>query len=761
MFHSFFIHFVNSDSSVHSDGLYGCCNADGTCSWPNGTNKNGSNDAANGKYVGVLTPRFALGGDVLQASLTITPSAHNNIVHRTMARHSVSNTMHLNYLYGCSNGTTFPARHSKSLDQLVYRQNFANQNNHTDGSLTSYDLNNHYHQHHHHANHQHFMPNNENELLEHDELPELTLLSDEHQTDGQSQQNDKKSNGSRKMLERTKSATGDYSRHCNASPKKKLGCSKAITFDSISSQKSSPTPSHYDEAFDENYMHPAGNALAADKNRQCNGSGNYLLVMRSERIVMPRNPPIQLKKSTLTLRAPRSNLINRKNVCDKLSNISSSPENEPSPARRNDTSKRKRALTLSSSMPLQMDQFNAYYSKLGSESLPNLLQNSLKMPSAQSMNWLPLDNNGESISDNSPWNMSEKSLNTSDSDRDKDKDKIESNSGAAINSSNHTKIVQINNNTTQQLSQMHRNSLKLTNIRCEQEDDWLEIKPLPERHHLYARKDLMLLHTDKSKANGHNAKLTKSFSEKSKSDFNLNLLTPPDQFRDPPTCESSSTNSENGESTRTINDDDDESNDTMNDGNGRIMMKSQSNRDLSYQHDFHRINNNFGEANGQQLLSSTAVNNDMDNDNGDRSGHDNNDNDDDGNDADDQTIITTPTTTTTGITIATKAPLPLMEFEKCRIEFRKHIKYSGQMYCDFTRYASELPYFHINDEYRTFSPNGIHLIVCVHGLDGNSADLRLVRTYLELGLPGANLEFLMSERNQGDTFSDFETMTDR
>lgn len=31
---------------------------------------------------------------------------------------------------------------------------------------------------------------------------------------------------------------------------------------------------------------------------------------------------------------------------------------------------------------------------------------------------------------------------------------------------------------------------------------------------------------------------------------------------------------------------------------------------------------------------------------------------------------------------------------------------------------------------------------------GNSADLRLVKTYLELGLPGARIDFLMSERNQ-------------
>ena len=67
---------------------------------------------------------------------------------------------------------------------------------------------------------------------------------------------------------------------------------------------------------------------------------------------------------------------------------------------------------------------------------------------------------------------------------------------------------------------------------------------------------------------------------------------------------------------------------------------------------------------------------------------------------------------------------------------------------DYPTLASTLPYFHISDEYRLFSPEGVHLIICVHGLDGNAADLRLVKTYLELGLPGAHLDFLMSERNQ-------------
>ncbi|XP_014477499.1 PREDICTED: uncharacterized protein LOC106745952 isoform X2 [Dinoponera quadriceps] len=139
-----------------------------------------------------------------------------------------------------------------------------------------------------------------------------------------------------------------------------------------------------------------------------------------------------------------------------------------------------------------------------------------------------------------------------------------------------------------------------------------------------------------------------------------------------------------------------------------------------------------------------------------------------------------------------------INFKKCKEEFKRQMSFSGRIYrerkeaqlrlhkrahsfgygdllnsssvhplrsnvplSDYPTLASTLPYFHISDEYRLFSPEGAHLIICVHGLDGNAADLRLVKTYLELGLPGAHLDFLMSERNQGDTFSDFDTMTDR
>ena len=44
----------------------------------------------------------------------------------------------------------------------------------------------------------------------------------------------------------------------------------------------------------------------------------------------------------------------------------------------------------------------------------------------------------------------------------------------------------------------------------------------------------------------------------------------------------------------------------------------------------------------------------------------------------------------------------------------------------------------------------VYLCLLVYLCVGNSTDLRLVRTYLELALPGGRLDFLMSERNQVD-----------
>lgn len=92
-------------------------------------------------------------------------------------------------------------------------------------------------------------------------------------------------------------------------------------------------------------------------------------------------------------------------------------------------------------------------------------------------------------------------------------------------------------------------------------------------------------------------------------------------------------------------------------------------------------------------------------------------------------------------------------------EEMKQLRLPGFLYSEVPELASSVPYFSLEED--ESCEEGIHLIVCVHGLDGNSADLRLVKTYLELGLPGARIDFLMSERNQNDTFADFESMTDR
>ncbi|XP_038152319.1 protein FAM135A isoform X2 [Cyprinodon tularosa] len=105
------------------------------------------------------------------------------------------------------------------------------------------------------------------------------------------------------------------------------------------------------------------------------------------------------------------------------------------------------------------------------------------------------------------------------------------------------------------------------------------------------------------------------------------------------------------------------------------------------------------------------------------------------------------------------APTPQMKaFIKAKEEM-KQLKLPGFVYSEVPELASTIPYFSLEED--ESCEEGIHLIVCVHGLDGNSADLRLVKTYLELGLPGARIDFLMSERNQNDTFADFESMTDR
>ncbi|XP_051526166.1 protein FAM135B-like isoform X2 [Myxocyprinus asiaticus] len=102
----------------------------------------------------------------------------------------------------------------------------------------------------------------------------------------------------------------------------------------------------------------------------------------------------------------------------------------------------------------------------------------------------------------------------------------------------------------------------------------------------------------------------------------------------------------------------------------------------------------------------------------------------------------------------------MINFYKAKEALLRELVFGGCLYSDLPYLASDYPYFPPEEDDTEFE-DGIHLVVCVHGLDGNSADLRLVKTFIELGLPGSRLDFLMSEHNQMDTFSDFDTMTDR
>lgn len=97
----------------------------------------------------------------------------------------------------------------------------------------------------------------------------------------------------------------------------------------------------------------------------------------------------------------------------------------------------------------------------------------------------------------------------------------------------------------------------------------------------------------------------------------------------------------------------------------------------------------------------------------------------------------------------------VVQFLRDREQFAKLTSFPGSLYSHLSPQLAR-PYFQRLSEPE---PKSFHLVVCVHGLDGNSADLRLIKTYLEMGLPGAGLQFLMSEINQSDTFLSFEDMT--
>ena len=98
----------------------------------------------------------------------------------------------------------------------------------------------------------------------------------------------------------------------------------------------------------------------------------------------------------------------------------------------------------------------------------------------------------------------------------------------------------------------------------------------------------------------------------------------------------------------------------------------------------------------------------------------------------------------------------VVQKEKLKESLQKKFSTNLMFFSDLSTPICPTPFF--RHDLVSFDSNGIHLIVCVHGLDGNSGDLRLVKTYLELCLPSSRLEFLMSSSNHSSTFDDIDVM---
>lgn len=782
-------------------------------------------------YVGVMTPRLALGGEILQASLSIAPAAHNGMISQTVSRQSVAMALephHYKWEHrpSCTTGAisngidhgiggTLPTRHSKSLDQLetgavvvstLPRSLNTDTNMHQTHAATK---NNHYQQ----------LKTSRTDCRKDDLLRNINEFREKYKNPGDSM---------RKI--QAFPISGDVLRNgidnIIASDMQHIinNQHKVATLNRTSSAKK---PSRNDFLHEMKVPATITNTRKVvnhnnDEKRACYYNS---LPKGTSMGIPPRNsyPPVRSKKqfhiqngrisnsgeaiytiprshSTQLLRpgslSNRSLEITRVRVSDLKKyyakngkngqrHSSSSDSEPPSPKSK---TKHQRRLLSSVSVPFKLENLETDPNASFSESLPNLAP-----PPAQFAVSSPLTmkrrNSSEStssLSDQSGWVSSRKSSGLSSPETLKDEQQTILN-GEQLR----VKLLKLLNDQQKPTRRASETSAKPMNGRTRIpngdvpvhkrvstvtvrvkagpaksaaqkniENEWIEPPPLQNGLHPYIRKELgkpskPLQDLQQMTLDTKQRKTIRRPSEKSKSEFDLTSLTdsqfddlrlpppqqfrdaplPPDQFRDPP---SSITLAPNGVTTPTKT-------------SAKHIQQQQQQQpagaiDNPLYHIYEAIKQDRLVLKSQSSTELTVG-------------------------------VTRSPTATSGHDLVEVQPenrkherkssktfkknVPLMEFEKCREEFRKQINYAGHIYSDFAKLASELPYFHISDEYRAFSPNGLHLIICVHGLDGNSADLRLVRTYLELGLPGAHLEFLMSERNQGDTFSDFDTMTDR
>lgn len=791
-----------------------------------------------------MTPRIALGGEILQASLSIAPAVHNGMMHRTSSRHSVSTMLepmtvnscqwdhHCTVAHMCG---TLPTRHSKSLDQL--ETSTANMSSlprtiHKNGTITG-------------NGRQMIVNNKPKDLLKpsgtttvptEDLLRNINEFREKYKNPADpsrrlspfSIKNDSVTMNGAIETESisTDSATNKFPVPNNAS-----------TLNRLTKSKQHSTRNDFLHELKPNSQHPTNSSRSYYYNSLPKGAGMG---------IPPRNsyPPVRSKKqyasggggvAATTMPSPESNNtiprsrssqtlrygvagaagshrtleIARVRVSDlrqyakngNKSSSSSSASEQPSPK----SKKNMRRLLSSASVPFKLENLEVDANGSFSESLPNLAPPPPQFSTSSTLKRRNSSESTSSLSDQSGWVSSRKSSGRSSPETLKDEPttmlngeqlrikllklfneqqereaaaaqkptpKIANGKMKSVNGSN----VLVHKKVSTVTLRVRPGQISAKTAQRNMENEWIETPPVMNGLHPYIRKELgttkPLQEIKQMTLDNMHRKHIKRTSEKSKSQFDLTSISdpnpfdelrlpppqqfrdaplPPDEFRDPPV--STTTAAEKSlqlSAGHTI------AGERQTDATRDTSQKCASAFDNPIYHIYEAIKQ-------ERLVSKSHSSTELT---------------ENGKIFDAKLPATVEQQPLQSIENGAKkherkpsktqkkqlqevTAMPLMEFEKCREEFRKQINYSGHIYSDLTKLASELPYFHISDEYRAFSPNGLHLVICVHGLDGNSADLRLVRTYLELGLPGAHLEFLMSERNQGDTFSDFDTMTDR
>lgn len=688
----------------------------------------------NSNFVEVMTSRFALPGDIFQGNLSIQPTGQNGLMPRTFSHHSVStlpgpkDKWEQHKHFHCNNGLVIQTSHSKSLDQLEV------------AVPTS------------------FMPNERTQIKNHQNGAHSAK-----QSNADIGANDLLANIN-EFREKYKNPGGLMNHSTLANSEVVAVFSQLPSVSTVDSVKEK-LPNKFDPYVQTNHK-VDGNSSAQQsaynslqKNGEIGLRNSYPPIRGKKRVIPVNKQHCDLVSSNNTFPRSRSahNLhrdalahqtteLNRTRLSEqkyRSSNghqVSNSSSSESELAKPNTNRKYVKLLPSSSSVPFKLENFDSN-NKSFRDGLPQPPPQFVASPVSSE----------SSLSDHSGWVSSRKSSGPSSPETLKDEQQTMLNGEQLrlkllklLNDQPNDLKISNSNGRSEERPTIHKKISSVT-VRLapstkptrNMKDEWIETPPVQTSIHPYINKEIYRF----SKMQHINRTIESKWkSVKSKSEFDLThisdefQLPPPQQFRDAPLPPYEFRDIDARELLAK----------TTKSANETTLHTSQSTDVGAIDNPLYHVYEAL--SNERQVIKCKSSN--------------------------DLTLSTEDDKNAPNVRKPKRKSIrhfgrnvvdepPLLEFEKCRDEFRKQIKYAGQIYSYLNKFASEVPYFQISNEYRSFSANGMHLIICVHGLDGNSADLRLVRTYLELGLPGMHLEFLMSERNQGDTFSDFDTMTDR